>query len=130
MWMEEEGIVPHFFLRDRDRKYPDKLNDFWKASGVRCLKSPPRAPKANAFVEAFIGSLKRECLNRFVCFSKDQLDYIVRTWDKHYNTERPHRGSGIDNNVLDRPFQPLTRGTIRRKQQLGGIISSYYREAA
>ena len=69
MWMEEEGIAPRFLLRDRDRKYPDNLNDFWKASGVRCLKSPPRAPKANAFVESFIGSLKRECLNHFVCFS-------------------------------------------------------------
>ena len=65
-----------------------------------------------------------------ICFGKDQLDYIVRTWVKHYNTERPHRGSGIDNDVLDRSFRPRIHGTIRRKQQLGGIITSYYRDVA
>ena len=130
MWMEDEGIAPRFILHDRDRKYPDRLKAFWKSSGVRCLKSPPRAPKANAFVESFIGTLKRECLNHFMCFSEDQLDYIVRTWVKHYNTERPHRGAGIDNNVLNPSFRAQTQGIIRRKQQLGGIITSYYRDAA
>ncbi len=130
MWMDDEGIAPRFILRDRDRKYPDRLKAFWKASGVTCLKSPPRAPKANAYAESFIGTLKRECLNHFVCFSRSQLDYIARTWVKHYNTERPHRGSGIDNNVLDRSFRPQTHGPIRCKRQLGGIITSYYRDAA
>ncbi len=130
MWMEDEGIAPRFILRDRDRKYPDGLKEFWKSSGTTCLKSPPKAPKANAFAESFIGTLKRECLNYFVCFSRDQLDYIVRTWVKHYNTERPHRGVGIGNNVLDASFTPEPLGTIRCKRQLGGIVTSYYRDAA
>ena len=63
-----------------------------------------------------------------MCFSRDQLDYITDTWVNHYNTERPHRG--MNNEVLDRKFQQQHHGTIRCKQQLGGIIKSYYRDAA
>lgn len=91
---------------------------------------PIQAPKANAFVESFIGTLKRECLNHFICFSRDQLDYVNRAWIEHYNTERPHRGIGMKSNVLGSDFKPTTEGRIRCKRKLGGIVTSYYREAA
>ncbi len=129
MWMEDEGISPRFVIRDRDRKYPDEFDEFWKPE-VRCIRIPPRAPKANAFVESFIGSTKREVLNHFVCFSRGQLDYILRVWLKHYHEQRPHRGVGRDNTVLDTSFVPTTEGAIRCKSELGGILKSYYREAA
>jgi putative transposase len=89
------------------------------------LIAPP-----NAFAETWIESHKRECLNHFICFSLDQLDYIKTTWVTYYNTLRPHRGVGMTNDVLDETFQPQPHGTVRCKQQLGGIIKSYYREAA
>jgi putative transposase len=130
MWLKDEGIEAKFLLSDRDAKYPDAVKHFWKSEHVRCLKSPPRAPKANAFVESFIGTLKRECLSHFVCFSRDQLDYINQTWIGHYNTERPHRGIGMENEVLDQSFVPKHTGKIRSKRKLGGIVTSYYREAA
>ncbi len=130
MWLEDIGVQPRFIVHDRDHKFPAKLREFWRSEGVERVRTPIQAPKANAFAESFIGSLKRECLNHFVCFSRDQLDYIVRTWVNHYNTRRPHRGVGMDNEVLDKKFRPQTRGRIRCKQQLGGIIKSYYRDAA
>jgi len=71
-----------------------------------------------------------ECLNHFVWFNRDQLDYINRIWIDHYNTGRPHRGVGIGNRVLDRSFAPRLSGTIRCRRRLGGIVTSYYREAA
>ena len=74
--------------------------------------------------------MKRECLNHFMCFSRSQLGYITDIWVRHYNTERPHRGFGMNNEVLDRTFQQRHHGTIRCKQQLGGLIKSYYRDAA
>ncbi|WP_439121568.1 hypothetical protein [Marivita sp.] len=49
---------------------------------------------------------------------------------RHYNTERPHRGRDIGNNVLHVDFQPVREGPIRRKRQLGGIVTSYTRDAA
>ena len=130
MWMEDEGIDPRFLIRDRDRKYPDEFDAFWKEAGVRPIKTPPRAPMANAFCESYIGTTKRELLNHFICFSRGQLDYILRVWLKYYHEQRPHRGVGRDNTVLDKSFVPNTEGRIRCKTELGGILKSYYREAA
>lgn len=69
-------------------------------------------------------------MNYFICFSREQLDYIVKTWIAHYLTERPHRGVGRNNTVLGENFIPKIEGTIRYKQQLGRLIKSYYRDAA
>jgi putative transposase len=91
---------------------------------------PIIAPKANAFTETWIEGCKRECLNNFICFGLDQLDYIKTTWVRYYNTERPHRGIGMNNEVLDETFAPQSEGAVRCKQELGGVIKSYYREAA
>jgi putative transposase len=130
MWMEDQGINLKFLIRDRDRKYPDEFDVFWKDAEVRPIRIPPRAPMANAFVETYIGKMKQEVLNHFFCFGLDQLDYINRVWLKHYHEQRPHRGVGRDNTVLDQTFVPETEGIVRCKTELGGILKSYYRDAA
>jgi len=130
MWMEDEGIKPRFLIRDRDRKYPDEFDNFWKTEDVRCIRIPPKAPRANSFVESFISSTRREVLNHFICFSRGQLDYILSVWLRHYHEARPHRGVGRDNTVLDDSFVPQTEGHVRCHSELGGILKSYYREAA
>jgi putative transposase len=76
------------------------------------------------------GQFKRECLNFFMCFSLGQLNRISSTWVTYYNTLRPHRGVGMKNEVLDETFRPQFDGAVRCTQQLGGIIKSYFREAA
>lgn len=130
MWLESEGVKPKYLIHDRDRKFPDKFKDFWKAEDVRAIKIPPKAPKANAYIESFGSTLKRECLNHFFCFSLDQLHYISKVWCQHYNTWRPHRGHGMNNNVLDEGFKPRREGPVRCREKLGGLIKEYYREAA
>ncbi len=130
MWFEEIGIEPRYLIRDRDRKFPDSFDVFWKDAGVRPIKIPPRAPRANAFCESFVGTIKKSCLNYFICFSLGQLDYINKTWLDHYHFQRPHQGKDIGNNVLDADFKPQTEGTIKHREKLGGIVSEYFREAA
>ena len=130
IWLSEIGVKPRYLIHDRDRKYPDRFTSFWLAEGVRCLRTPRRGPQANAFCECFIGKFKHECLNHFVCFSRGQLQHIVTVWLRYYNTRRPHQGLGINNEVLDEAFQPQTVGVVRCKEELGGIVKSYYREAA
>jgi len=129
-WLDDIGVKPRFLIHDRDGKYPGRFKDFWKTEGVRCLRIPPRAPMANAFCECFIGKLKRECLDHFTCFSLGHLHQIVKVWFRHYNFLRPHQGFGINNEVLDQNFEPQTVGEVRCEEELGGIIKSYYREAA
>jgi putative transposase len=130
MWLDDMGVKPRFLIHDRDRKYPDEFRPFWKAEGVRCIRIPLKAPMANAFVETWIEGCKREMLNYLMCFSLEQLDRILSVWLRYYHHERPHRGVGRDNTVLDVDFVPQTEGRIRCKSELGGILKSYYREAA
>ena len=130
MWLDDMGVQPRFLVHDRDTKLTKKFREFWKSGGTRCIRIPLKSPKANAFSETWIEGCKRECLNAFMCFGLDQLDYILSTWVRYYNTCRPHRGIGMKNEVLDETFQPQLHGTVRCKEQLGGIIKSYYREAA
>ena len=130
MWLDDMGVKPRFVIHDRDRKYPDEFKAFWKSENVRSLFIPLKAPKANAFVETWIESTKREILNHFMCFSLEQLDYILTAWVRHYHFERPHRGIGMRNEVLDETFVPRSQGAVRCRHHLGGLLKSYYREAA
>jgi putative transposase len=129
MWLEDEGLDARYLVHDGDAKFSAHFRESWRPE-ARCLRTPPRAPMANAYAESFIGTLKHECLNHFVCFSPQQLDRIVSLWLAHYHTQRPHQGKEIGNNVLDASFQPQSVGKVRCKRQLGGIITHYYREAA
>jgi len=130
MWCAEHGITPDFLIRDADTKFSARFDTVWASEAARVIQILHRAPDANAFAESFIGTIKRECLGFFVCFSRSQLDYILRTWVRHYNFERPHRGRDIGNNVLQVNFRPARDGPITRRRQLGGIITSYSRDAA
>jgi len=89
---------------------------------------------ANCFAESWIGSLKRECLNLFLCFSLRQLDFIVQTYVLYHNRFRPHQALGnrpVGVNA-DPPPQDveLEAGTIGRQRLLGGLLNHYYRRAA
>ena len=130
MWMGENVPHPRFLLLDNDRKFTNQFRAFWNSMGIRPLRLPIGAPQANAYVEAFIANLKAECLNHYVILSRSQLNYIVETWVQYYNTERPHRGKGIDNRVLDKDFAPRNHGPVRCRQLLGGLVRAYYRDAA
>ncbi|MEG3639259.1 integrase core domain-containing protein [Magnetococcus sp. PR-3] len=130
LWCDEQGIKPAYLIRDGDTKFSGPFLEVWRSDFVRVIQIPHCAPQANAFAESFIGTLKRECFNFFICFSRSQLNYILHSWVDHYNHERPHRGVGRDNTVLDVNFSAARDGPIQCKERLGGIIKSYYREAA
>jgi len=130
MWLEDISVKPRFLILDRDTKFTARFDAFWKGNTVRPIRIPPKSPRGNAFVECWIGKTKQECLNMFMCFSRSQLDYIVSRWLHHYHEERPHQGRDIGNRVLDENFVPAAKGSVRRKTELGGLLTSYYREAA
>ena len=131
IWLDDEGLEMKYLIRDRDVIYPDKrMKAFFKSDDIKVIKTPVRAPMANSFVESYIGKFKYGCLNYFVCFNEMQLNRISTKWLAHYNFHRPHRGKGIDNNVLDVDFTPKSEGRVKCKQSLGGILKHYYREAA
>ncbi|MFP1646768.1 integrase, partial [Pontitalea aquivivens] len=73
MWCAEQGITPDFLIRDADTKFSASFDTVWTSEAARVIQIPHRAPNANAFAESFIGTIKCECLNFFVCFSRSQL---------------------------------------------------------
>ena len=100
------------------------------------LMSIQASPNANAFAEAWIATVRRECLNHLACFSLRHLDHIVQVYTTFYNDLRPHQRMG--NRVLrfndgQHPVpRPSTRSfaNIGCQSQLGGLLKHYYRTAA
>ena len=134
MWAEDEGVDVRFLLHDRDGKFADGFDQHFRRADGGPVLTPPGAPIANCFIESWIGSLKRECLNAFLCFALGHLDYIVQTYACYHSEFRPHQGLG--NRPLgardDPPLQAADLGTvvIGCRPWLGGLLKHYERRAA
>ncbi len=81
-----------FLIRDRDAKYTGPFDEVFITEGTRVIKTPVRAPKANAFAERFVRTLRHEVLDLTLVLAERHLDRILRRYEEHYNTSRPHRG--------------------------------------
>ena len=136
MWLGDHGVEATHLIHDRDTKFTKAFDQLMNTASIQIVKSPVQAPNANAFAESWIATIRRECLNYFVCFSLCHLDHIVQIYEKFYNELRPHQRMG--NRVLrfnDEPHQapkshtkPL--GSIDCQSQLGGLLKHYYSTAA
>jgi putative transposase len=135
MWLEDEDLEVRFLLHDRDTKFAPAFDRLFNYVDIRIVKAPVQAPNANAFAESWIGSLKRECLDHFLCFSHGHLDHILREYTRFHNRHRPHQGLGNRTLIAalghDPPAPDLPEDTpIRCQRFLGGLLRHYYRAAA
>ena len=90
------GHPCHFVIHDRDGIFSPRLDAELKSFGVRVLKTPVRAPKANAFCERLIGTIRRERLDFLIPLSEAHLKRILREFMRHFNRGRPYSlGPGI-----------------------------------
>jgi putative transposase len=88
----DEGY--RFVIHDRDSIYSSEVDCLLRAFGLRVLKTPYRAPQANAFCERLIGSARRECLDFMIPINEDHVRGILKQWTAHYNKSRPHSSLG------------------------------------
>ena len=86
--------VHRFVIHDRDTIYSEGVDRTLEAMGLRVLKTPVRAPQANAFCERVIGTIRRECLDFMIPMSERHVRAILREWVRHYNRGRPHASLG------------------------------------
>ncbi len=121
-----------FLIRDRDSKFTRAFDDVFQSEGIEIIRTPFRAPNANAFAERWVGTVRRDCLDWLLIASRRQLERVLRVYVEHYNTHRPHRALGL------RPPAPTPRlhladasrpGHIQRRERLGGLINEYARAA-
>jgi putative transposase len=88
----DEGY--RFIIHDRDRIYSRDLDAGLKTLGLTVLKTPRKAPKANAICERWIGSARRECLDFMIPISEAHIRQTLKCWVQHYNRARPHSSLG------------------------------------
>ncbi len=140
MWLEENKLPAEFVVHDRDTKFSFGFDRVFRRASIRRVRTPLLAPDANAFVESWIGSIKRECLNYFLCFSLGHLDHIVQAFVRFHNQFRPHQGlgnrtltdamSGLPEPPPGTTVAPEKIDRIRCQRFLGGLLRHYEREAA
>jgi len=116
--------VKKVLIRDRDTKYSRKFDEAFEKEGFTIQKTPFMSPNMNAHAESWVGTVKRECLNRFVVFGERHLRYLISEYVQYYNSTWPH--SFMDNQPLEYTSEK-TAGKIRCQTTLGGIIKHYYR---
>jgi putative transposase len=115
-----------FLIRDRDSKFGPSFDAVFASEGIRVVKTPVRAPKANAIAERFVGTARRECLDWVLILNRRHLEHVLRVFLDHYNAHRPHRALDLT------PPEPINRNRpvsssrdVKRRDRLGGLIHEY-----
>lgn len=130
-----------FLIRDRDSIFSAEVDDQLEAFGLRVLRTPARAPQANAYCERLVGTVRRECLDFMIPLGERHLSRILAEWVNHYNQGRPHSslGPGIPEPVqMCLPQQPnaydrhSSAGNceVAARAILGGLHHEYRWEGA
>ena len=119
-----------FLIRDRDSKYSAAFDEVLRSERIRTVKTPLRAPRANAIAERFVRTVRSECLDWLLILNRRHLERVLRVYVEHYNTQRPHRGVGLRPPDPTNPCATPTVGEVCRHDRLGGLIHEYYRARA
>jgi putative transposase len=126
--LPERDRPPEFLIRDNDGKFTRAFDTVFNAEGIRVIHSPPRAPKANAVAERFVGTVRRECLDWILIANHRHLRRVLAEFVGHYNDHRPHRALGLtplEPRQPAAPLRPPREAAIRRRDRLGGLIHEY-----
>jgi len=126
--LQDHGRPLRFLIHDRDAKFPPAFDRVFAAEGLEIVRTPYRAPTANAYAERWIRSARAECLDHLLIVGAGHVQRVLAKYVAHYNEAHPHQG------LDQRCPTPLTvaspHGPVHRRDVVGGLIHEYYREAA
>ena len=127
MDLEDAGTRAKFVLHDRDASFTATFDSVFQAAGIRVIRSAVQAPRMNSVMERWIGSCRRELLDRTLVLNQRHLVIVLREYEDCYNRHRPHR-------TLNQaaPLRPLPDGVadldqfrVQRRERAGGVIHEY-----
>jgi hypothetical protein len=126
MDLQEQAHGFRCLIRDRDAKFTAAFDAVFAAAGIDVVKIPPRAPRANAYAERWVRTVRSECLDWTLVWNDRQLRRVLTEYLRHYNTVRPHRSLNLQ------PPRPAPRlrlvepgtveSSVQRVDVLGGLI--------
>jgi putative transposase len=126
--LQDRDLPMKYLIRDHDTKFTDAFDTVFDAEGIEIVDIPYQAPNANAVAERWVRSVREECLDKLIILDARHLRRVLTEYVAHYNARRPHQSLAQDSPC---GLGPLTsKGRIRYRTVLGGIIRDYYREAA
>jgi transposase InsO family protein len=113
-------------IRDRDTKFTSAFDAVFTSEALRILRTPARAPRANAITERWIGTVRRELLDRMLIVNRRHLETVPAEYVVHFNDHRPHRAlhQAAPLKPLPQPASPLQL-RLQRRNRLGGLIHEY-----
>jgi putative transposase len=126
MDLEDHADGLKFLIRDRDAKFTTVFDGVFTATGVRIIKTPVRAPRANAIGERWVGSARRECLDQMLIADERHLWLVLGEYTDHHSGHRPYRSLQQDP-PAGRLHPPVEMSNVRvlRRDRLGGFIREY-----
>jgi putative transposase len=126
MDLAERAAQLRFLIRDRDAKFTDAFDAIFASEGIQMLRTPARAPRANAFAERWVGTVRRELLDRMLIVGRRHLESALTSYLAHYNEHRPHRSLGQAPPLgTVPPAAPAAGVQVMRLDRLGGLIHEY-----
>jgi transposase InsO family protein len=114
-----------FLIHDRDSKFSGTFDEIFRSEGIRVIRTPIRAPQANAYAERFVRTVRAECLDWLLILGRRHLEHVLSTYVTHYNGERPHRALALAPPEAISGGDPPAAATIERHDLLGGLIHEY-----
>jgi putative transposase len=119
MALQDQGEQFRFVIRDRDNKFGAAFDEVFETEGIKVIRTPVRAPQANAFAERWVGTVRRECLDRMLTLSRPGSPYdaprLRRALQPSQATSRSRYGrSSASAAVTPRRQRPTTDRTTRR----------------
>jgi putative transposase len=122
--MSSEPTI-RFLIRDGAGQFVAAFDEVFRSDGATIIRTPPYTPVANTYAERWVGTVRRELLDRTLIWNRQQLEHLLRDFVQHYTTHRPHRTLGQrapgDSVVVEhRAGQP-----IRRHATCNGLVNEY-----
>ncbi|MHB8624836.1 MAG: integrase core domain-containing protein [Aggregatilineales bacterium] len=125
--LEDRDPTIHFLIHDRDTKFVTSFDTVFRSTHAHIIRTPFRAPNANAYAERWVRTVRTECLNKLIIVNQVHLRHVLGEYVSYYNLSRPHQG--LDQQPpIPRPTPTLV-GSVHSRPVLGGIIHDHYHAA-
>ena len=132
MDLGESAIRFRFLIRDRAGQFTDAFDGVLAGAGIKVVKIPPRGPRANAYAERWVRTVRAEVTDRMLIAGPRHLRAVLNEYVAHYNRHRPHRARNLrppddEGDIITAPITGLATARIRRYEVVGGLIHEYER---